>query len=67
MADLTDWWEKWWAEDFTWEGLAKKRWKGWMVLDGEPQPDPSSYPKKHENYAERPAGARNANAAWVAA
>jgi hypothetical protein len=26
------WWDAWWAEDFSWEGLARKEWVGWLVL-----------------------------------
>lgn len=26
-----EWWERWHAEDFTWEGLAKKPLEGWIV------------------------------------
>jgi DNA polymerase-3 subunit epsilon len=25
-------WHSWWASDFSWEGLKKKAWKGWIVL-----------------------------------
>ena len=27
-----EWWGAWWAGDFSWEGLAKKSWDGWLVL-----------------------------------
>ena len=33
MAISQEWWDKWWEEDFSWEGLAKKRWEGWVVMD----------------------------------
>lgn len=26
------WWKRWWADDYSWEGLAKQRWHGWRVL-----------------------------------
>lgn len=26
-----DWWSKWRDQDYTWEGLAKKGWSGWLV------------------------------------
>jgi DNA polymerase III subunit epsilon len=26
------WWNAWWAKDFSWDGLKKKAWRGWMVL-----------------------------------
>jgi hypothetical protein len=25
------WWDAWWAEDYSWEGLAGKNWEGWYV------------------------------------
>lgn len=28
-----EWWKRWHAEDFTWEGLAGKRLEGWLVYD----------------------------------
>lgn len=31
---LEKWWAKWRAEDFTWEGLAKKPLQGWVVAEG---------------------------------
>lgn len=31
---LEKWWERWREEDFTWEGLTRKRLKGWVVSDG---------------------------------
>ena len=33
MAISQEWWDKWWEQDFSWEGLAKKRWDGWVVMD----------------------------------
>lgn len=30
-----DWWDRWWAEDFSWEGLAKKKIAGTGGLHGE--------------------------------
>ena len=33
MAISQEWWDKWWEEDFSWKGLAKKRWEGWVVMD----------------------------------
>ena len=33
MAISQEWWDKWWEQDFSWEGLAKKRWEGWVVMD----------------------------------
>lgn len=29
-----EWWQGWWLEDYTWEGLAKKPLQGWVVADG---------------------------------
>lgn len=29
-----EWWERWHAEDFTWEGLAKKSLDGWFIEGG---------------------------------
>lgn len=26
-----EWWDRWWAEDYSWDGLAKKDWIGWVV------------------------------------
>jgi uncharacterized protein YjbI with pentapeptide repeats len=39
-AEERRWWERWWAEDYSWEGLGrldargvpKKRWNGWVVV-----------------------------------
>ncbi len=28
---FSQWWEKWWEEDYSWDGLAKKDWLGWCV------------------------------------
>ena len=33
MAISQDWWDKWWEEDFSWDGLANKSWDGWVVMD----------------------------------
>jgi uncharacterized protein YjbI with pentapeptide repeats len=27
------WWKSWWEKDYSWEGLAKKPWAGWVKLD----------------------------------
>jgi hypothetical protein len=65
--DLKQWWENWWEEDYSWEGLAKvnedgmpnKPWLGWCVLkDGSVVEDPSSWQKGHNNFGPRPEGAR---------
>lgn len=29
-----EWWAAWRAEDYSWDGLAKKRWEGWSVTLG---------------------------------
>lgn len=29
-----EWWEDWWREDYTWEGLARKPLQGWVVAEG---------------------------------
>ena len=35
--DGRKWWAEWWAEDFSWEGLAGKPWRGWFAPpEGEP-------------------------------
>jgi hypothetical protein len=26
-----EWWDAWWAEDYSWDGLATKAWVGWVV------------------------------------
>ncbi len=26
-----EWWDRWWAEDYSWEGLGRKHWIGWLV------------------------------------
>lgn len=40
MSISQDWWDAWWEADYSWEGLAKKRWRGWYVdaawVQGEP-------------------------------
>ena len=33
MAISQEWWDKWWAADFSWDGLADKTWEGWVVMD----------------------------------
>ncbi len=39
MAISQEWWDRWWDEDYSWDGLAKKEWAGWVVPDdGEPVP-----------------------------
>ncbi len=39
MAISQDWWDKWWEKDYSWDGLAQKPWKGWVVPeDGVPVP-----------------------------
>ena len=30
-ALLDKWWEDWWAQDFSWDGLTKREWEGWSV------------------------------------
>ena len=25
------WWDRWWAADYSWEGLRRRRWRGWSV------------------------------------
>lgn len=30
-SNAEEWWLKWWDEDFTWEGLRRKRWQGWKI------------------------------------
>ena len=71
MAELDDWWARWWKEDFTWEGLAEKPWEGWIVREDLPKsgkldpdefkPDPSAHLYGHEKYGERPEGWRAAS------
>ena len=29
---IADAWERWWEADFTWEGLAKEQWVGWLII-----------------------------------
>jgi hypothetical protein len=56
-----EWWDDWWAEDYSWEGLAQKPWQGWMVLaDGTVAENPSSRPEGDARYAQRPDGAKPA-------
>ena len=39
MAISQEWWDRWWDEDYSWDGLAKKDWDGWVVPeDGVPVP-----------------------------
>ncbi len=39
MAISQEWWDRWWDQDFSWDGLAKKNWDGWVVPeDGVPVP-----------------------------
>jgi hypothetical protein len=59
MDDLeAKWWKEWWEADYSWEGLAKKPWEGWVIVNGQPVPDPESWPEGHENHGVRPEGAR---------
>jgi hypothetical protein len=30
MAISKAWWDDWWASDYSWEGLARKSWRGWV-------------------------------------
>nr|WP_321440209.1 pentapeptide repeat-containing protein [uncultured Hyphomonas sp.] len=40
MAISQEWWDDWWEQDYSWDGLAKKRWWGWVVPeDGVPVPE----------------------------
>lgn len=40
MAISQDWWDKWWEQDYSWDGLAEKPWQGWVVnADGVPVPE----------------------------
>jgi len=55
MDDLeAKWWKEWWEADYSWDGLAKIKWHGWYVDGPKPVPDPSRWPKDHENYRARP-------------
>lgn len=57
--DFTQWWKEWWAEDYSWDGLAQKPWAGWCVLpDGQVAEDPSSWPEGHAEHGPQPDGAR---------
>ncbi|KCZ86592.1 pentapeptide repeat-containing protein [Hyphomonas jannaschiana] len=39
MAISQKWWDRWWEEDYSWDGLAEKDWEGWVVpKDGVPVP-----------------------------
>lgn len=29
-ARMDTWWANWWAADYSWDGLAKKDWRGWV-------------------------------------
>ncbi|RIJ20369.1 hypothetical protein D1224_14680 [Henriciella barbarensis] len=42
-----EWWDRWWKEDWSWEGLAKKPWEGWVV------PKPGAEPVPDEEYDRR--------------
>ncbi len=48
------WWDAWWGEDFSWDGLAEKSWDGWLVL-----PD-GSVAEEKTGGAQPPEGARAA-------
>lgn len=32
-AGIEQWWKDWFAADYSWDGLAKKRWQGWVVVE----------------------------------
>jgi hypothetical protein len=49
-----EWWDAWWEEDFSWDGLAKKSWDGWLVL-----PD-GSFAEEQTGDTPPPDGARAA-------
>jgi hypothetical protein len=39
MAISQEWWDDWWDEDYSWDGLAERDWEGWVVPeDGVPVP-----------------------------
>ena len=39
MTISQEWWDRWWEEDYSWDGLAEKDWRGWVVPDdGVPVP-----------------------------
>jgi hypothetical protein len=42
MASLEEWWAAWWEDDWSWEGLSKKTWEGWITLEDNStsSPDP---------------------------
>ncbi|WP_018147611.1 pentapeptide repeat-containing protein [Henriciella marina] len=51
-----EWWDRWWAKDWSWEGLAKKPWRGWVVPEpgAEPEADDEyDWPGEHPNLAQR--------------
>ena len=50
------WWNSWWEQDYSWEGLAAKLWNGWIVLlneqgedAGSPIPMPSQIEQSYRN------------------
>ena len=52
----------WRAEDYSWEGLAKKPWHGWCVLpDGTVKEDPSSWPEGDARHGHKPEHAKPAS------
>ena len=59
--DFKQWWDAWWEEDYSWEGLAKKPWHGWCVSRGGAiEIDPSSWLESDPRHAPRPAGTQPA-------
>ena len=52
MSKIERWWERWWAEDYSWEGLLDKPWKGWGFINGELVPDPRFSPNEHSDFLE---------------
>ncbi|WP_084419588.1 pentapeptide repeat-containing protein [Henriciella litoralis] len=50
-----EWWDRWWAEDWSWEGLADHKWQGWVVRKkgAEPEPDDQYTGSDHPNLEER--------------
>jgi hypothetical protein len=26
-----EWWDAWWKADYSWDGLARKKWAGWFI------------------------------------
>jgi uncharacterized protein YjbI with pentapeptide repeats len=58
MAISQDWWDRWWEQDWSWEGLAKRRWYGWVVpvdVSGEDDGEPLLKSEVDEVYEYRPA------------